>query len=110
MSWGAGVASLSDGLLDAVCLIGPVEKCQQRLAEFRAAGVDMPILKRLVKYVAAAKHVLELDFAALRAPAITRKCLMPPIGVDGVREVIAAFSRSSDTASARGAAQLSHVS
>ena len=79
MEQGAGVASLSDGLLDAVCLIGPVEKCQQRLAEFRAAGVDMPIL-------------------------------MPPIGVDGAREVIAAFSRSSDTASARGAAQLSHVS
>lgn len=44
MEQGAGPASLSDRLLDAVCLLGPVERCRERLAEFRAAGVDLPIL------------------------------------------------------------------
>jgi len=24
--------------------MGPIERCQQRLAEYRSAGVDMPIL------------------------------------------------------------------
>ena len=44
MEKGAGPASLSDGLLDAICLIGPIERCRQRLAGFREAGVDLPIL------------------------------------------------------------------
>lgn len=43
MEKGAG-AELSDELLDAFCLIGPLERCQERLAEYRAAGVDLPIL------------------------------------------------------------------
>ena len=41
MERGEGAASLSDRLLDEICLIGPIEK---RLADYRAAGVDMPIL------------------------------------------------------------------
>jgi alkanesulfonate monooxygenase SsuD/methylene tetrahydromethanopterin reductase-like flavin-dependent oxidoreductase (luciferase family) len=41
---GAGGASLSDRLLDAVCLIGPISRCREQLAAFRAAGVDLPIL------------------------------------------------------------------
>ena len=41
---GAGAASLSDGLLDAVCLIGPVARCREQLAAFRAAGLALPIL------------------------------------------------------------------
>jgi alkanesulfonate monooxygenase SsuD/methylene tetrahydromethanopterin reductase-like flavin-dependent oxidoreductase (luciferase family) len=41
---GAGGASLSDQLLDAVCLIGPISRCRDQLAAFRAAGVDLPIL------------------------------------------------------------------
>lgn len=41
---GAGPASLSDRLLDAVCLSGPLARCQEQLAAFRAAGVDLPIL------------------------------------------------------------------
>lgn len=36
--------ALSDRLLDAVCLIGPMARCQEQLATFRAAGVDLPIL------------------------------------------------------------------
>jgi hypothetical protein len=35
---------LSDAFLDAVCLIGPAERCRERLAVFTAAGVDLPIL------------------------------------------------------------------
>ncbi len=41
----AGVASsLSDNLLDAVCLVGPVSRCQEHLAGFREAGIDYPII------------------------------------------------------------------
>lgn len=41
---GAGPESLSDRFLDAVCLIGPVTRCRERLAAFTAAGLDLPIL------------------------------------------------------------------
>jgi alkanesulfonate monooxygenase SsuD/methylene tetrahydromethanopterin reductase-like flavin-dependent oxidoreductase (luciferase family) len=41
---GAGGASLSDRILDAVCLIGPISRCREQLAAYRAAGVDLPIL------------------------------------------------------------------
>jgi alkanesulfonate monooxygenase SsuD/methylene tetrahydromethanopterin reductase-like flavin-dependent oxidoreductase (luciferase family) len=41
---GAGGASLSDRMLDAICLIGPISRCREQLSAFRAAGVDLPIL------------------------------------------------------------------
>jgi alkanesulfonate monooxygenase SsuD/methylene tetrahydromethanopterin reductase-like flavin-dependent oxidoreductase (luciferase family) len=44
MEQGAGPAALSDRLLDAVCLLGPMARCREQLAAFRAAGVDIPIL------------------------------------------------------------------
>ena len=44
MEKGAGPDALSDRLLDSFCLFGPIKRCQDRLAEFRAAGVDLPIL------------------------------------------------------------------
>jgi probable F420-dependent oxidoreductase len=44
MEEGNGLASLSDRLLDAICLIGPIERCQEQLGAFREAGVDLPIL------------------------------------------------------------------
>ena len=44
MEQGAGPAALSDELLDSFCLIGPIERCEARLATYRAAGVDLPIL------------------------------------------------------------------
>lgn len=44
MEKGAGGAALSDPLLDAVCLLGPMDRCRDQLAAFRAAGVDLPIL------------------------------------------------------------------
>jgi alkanesulfonate monooxygenase SsuD/methylene tetrahydromethanopterin reductase-like flavin-dependent oxidoreductase (luciferase family) len=44
MARGEGMAGLSDRLLDGICLIGPIARCQERLAAFRAAGVDLPIL------------------------------------------------------------------
>ncbi|HEY3139068.1 MAG TPA: LLM class flavin-dependent oxidoreductase [Blastocatellia bacterium] len=44
MERGAGGAALSDRLLDAICLLGPVERCKEQLAAFRDAGVDLPIL------------------------------------------------------------------
>jgi alkanesulfonate monooxygenase SsuD/methylene tetrahydromethanopterin reductase-like flavin-dependent oxidoreductase (luciferase family) len=61
MENGAGAMALSDELLDSFSLIGPLERCQRKLGEFRQAGVDLPIL-------------------------------MPPIGVEGARAVIEAFS------------------
>ena len=44
MEKGVGGASLSDRLLDAVCLSGAISRCREQLAAFRAAGVDLPIL------------------------------------------------------------------
>jgi len=41
---GVGGDSLSDRLLDAICLIGPVARCRERLAAYREAGLDLPIL------------------------------------------------------------------
>ncbi|MBV9329874.1 MAG: LLM class flavin-dependent oxidoreductase [Chloroflexi bacterium] len=61
----AGPSALSDALLDSICLLGSIEHCRERLAEYRQAGVDLPIL-------------------------------MAPIGVDGARAVIDAFSIETD--------------
>jgi len=44
MEKGTGGASLSDRILDAVCLSGPLSRCREQLAAFRSAGVDLPIL------------------------------------------------------------------
>jgi alkanesulfonate monooxygenase SsuD/methylene tetrahydromethanopterin reductase-like flavin-dependent oxidoreductase (luciferase family) len=44
MEKGVGGGALSDRLLDAVCLLGPLAHCRQQLAAFRAAGTDLPIL------------------------------------------------------------------
>lgn len=44
MAQGDGMSGLSDRLLDGICLIGPPERCRERLAVYREAGVDMPIL------------------------------------------------------------------
>lgn len=44
MEEGNGMAGLSDRLLNAICLIGPPDRCRERLAIYREAGVDMPIL------------------------------------------------------------------
>ncbi len=44
MEQGDGMAGLSDRFLDATCLIGTPERCQERLAEYRAAGIELPIL------------------------------------------------------------------
>jgi len=41
---GAGGDALSDRVLDAICLIGPVGHCRERLAQYREAGLDLPIL------------------------------------------------------------------
>jgi alkanesulfonate monooxygenase SsuD/methylene tetrahydromethanopterin reductase-like flavin-dependent oxidoreductase (luciferase family) len=41
---GTGGDALNDRMLDAICLIGPISRCQEQLAAFRAAGVDLPIL------------------------------------------------------------------
>jgi 5,10-methylenetetrahydromethanopterin reductase len=41
---GAGGEALSDRLLDAICLIGPVARCRERIAQYREAGLDLPIL------------------------------------------------------------------
>jgi hypothetical protein len=40
----AGPESLTDRLLDAVCLLGSLERCQDQLSAFCGSGVDMPIL------------------------------------------------------------------
>jgi alkanesulfonate monooxygenase SsuD/methylene tetrahydromethanopterin reductase-like flavin-dependent oxidoreductase (luciferase family) len=44
MEKGVGGPSLSDRILDAVCLTGPLARCREQLAVFRSAGVDLPII------------------------------------------------------------------
>jgi alkanesulfonate monooxygenase SsuD/methylene tetrahydromethanopterin reductase-like flavin-dependent oxidoreductase (luciferase family) len=41
---GAGGGALTPRVLEAICLIGPVSRCRERLAEYRAAGLDLPLL------------------------------------------------------------------
>src|SRR5829696_2897594 len=57
MERGEGMAGLSDRLLDAICLIGPMERCREQLAAFRDAGVDLPILYPPIG-VDGARHVI----------------------------------------------------
>jgi len=38
---GVGGEALSDRLLDAICLLGPVSRCRERLAKYRVAGLDL---------------------------------------------------------------------
>jgi alkanesulfonate monooxygenase SsuD/methylene tetrahydromethanopterin reductase-like flavin-dependent oxidoreductase (luciferase family) len=40
----SAAASVSDRMLDAVCLVGPRTRCQEQLAAFREAGVHYPLL------------------------------------------------------------------
>ncbi len=54
---GAGADALSDRLLDATCLIGPISRCLEQLAVFRAAGADLPILSAPVG-IAGARQVI----------------------------------------------------
>jgi probable F420-dependent oxidoreductase len=47
--WSAGdrkgaVAAITDAMVDALTLIGPAERCKERLQAFREAGLDTPIL------------------------------------------------------------------
>jgi alkanesulfonate monooxygenase SsuD/methylene tetrahydromethanopterin reductase-like flavin-dependent oxidoreductase (luciferase family) len=44
MEQGVGSAALTDRLLDAACLLGPVARCREQLTMFRTAGVELPIL------------------------------------------------------------------
>jgi len=41
---GDAAGAWSDRLLDALCLIGPLGHCRERLAAYREAGVELPIL------------------------------------------------------------------
>ena len=41
---GAGGDALSDRVLDAICLLGPIEQCRERVAAYREAGLDLPII------------------------------------------------------------------
>jgi 5,10-methylenetetrahydromethanopterin reductase len=44
MEQGVGLSSLTNRLLDSVCLLGPVSRCREQMTLFRDAGVDLPIL------------------------------------------------------------------
>ncbi len=60
-AWGAGdrhgaVAAISDALVDALVIAGPVEACKERLSSFRDAGLDTPVLMLLSQK---GPHVLE---------------------------------------------------
>jgi len=68
MENGAGAAALSDDLLDSFSLIGPFQRCERKLDEFREAGVDLPILMPPIG-VEGARAVIEVfsaDAAGVR--------------------------------------------
>ena len=44
MEQGDGMGGMTDRFLDATCLIGTPDQCRQRLAAYRQAGVQLPIL------------------------------------------------------------------
>lgn len=69
MEQGAGPAALSDALLDSFCLIGPVQRCQERIEQYRAAGVDLPILNPPIGPDAALELVRSFAPAGTAAPA-----------------------------------------
>lgn len=58
MEQGQVMEALSDRLLDAICLLGPLDRCREQLAAFRRAGVDLPILYPPIG-VAGARQVLQ---------------------------------------------------
>lgn len=58
MARGDGMTSLSDRLLDGICLIGSIERCQEQLKAFREVGVDLPILYPPIG-VEGARHVIQ---------------------------------------------------
>jgi len=66
MEQGAGAESLSDELLESICLIGTLDRCKQRLAEYRDAGVELPILMAPLG-VAGAREVISALGAAVAA-------------------------------------------
>jgi alkanesulfonate monooxygenase SsuD/methylene tetrahydromethanopterin reductase-like flavin-dependent oxidoreductase (luciferase family) len=41
---GAVAAALSEPMLDSLALIGPASRCLERIAEYRAAGAQVPIV------------------------------------------------------------------
>ena len=65
-AWAAGdraaaVRLVPDALVDAVALVGPPERCRERLSEYRKAGVGLPIVTPRVRDgggIAAVKDVL----------------------------------------------------
>jgi len=54
---GATTEALSDRLLDALCLMGPVSRCREQLQAFRSAGVDLPILYPAIGVEAARRTI-----------------------------------------------------
>jgi probable F420-dependent oxidoreductase len=66
----AGAAALvPDALVDAVALAGPPETCRARIAQYRAAGVGLPIVTPRVREGGGAAAVME----AIRACAPARE-------------------------------------
>jgi alkanesulfonate monooxygenase SsuD/methylene tetrahydromethanopterin reductase-like flavin-dependent oxidoreductase (luciferase family) len=43
----AGLAAIPDELIDALVIAGPVGECAERIASFRDAGLDTPVLQFL---------------------------------------------------------------
>jgi probable F420-dependent oxidoreductase len=57
----AGVAAaMSDDMVDRIAILGPAERCRERIAAFVAAGVTTPVISPL----AIDRHAVEAIFAA----------------------------------------------
>lgn len=85
MAGGVGPAALSDALLDSFCLIGPLSRCRERLAEYREAGVDLPILNPPVgpEAALAVLRAFEGDAAAATQPEAASPAAAPAGAASG---------------------------
>jgi alkanesulfonate monooxygenase SsuD/methylene tetrahydromethanopterin reductase-like flavin-dependent oxidoreductase (luciferase family) len=43
-AWGGAAGAISEKLADAIALVGPLERCRERLAQYRESGAELPIL------------------------------------------------------------------
>ena len=61
----AGIRAVSDAHIDSVCIAGAPERCRERIAEYHASGIDLP----LIAPMATGPNAKEMAQASIRACA-----------------------------------------
>ena len=61
----AATRAVSDAHIDSVCIVGTPERCRERIAAYRAAGIDLPMIAPM----AAGPNAKEIVQTTIRACA-----------------------------------------